>query len=94
MAKDEFVRDEEEIQDVFNSIQRKKDLEPTVCWKGYEFSQPKRIYSVDIPISKFEPLWERFMNWKGSQEDFYFRFVNPYKTNEMFEHLKLIGALN
>ena len=37
-------------------------------------------FEVDIDSGKFfNYLWKRFKKYKGSQQEFYFRHVNPFK---------------
>jgi len=54
-------------------------------WAGYtEVDRNTKLrYSVEIPIEKFEELWEKLQNWKGSQKEFYFKFVNALKIREV-----------
>lgn len=52
-----------------------------VIWKGYPNKDRKR-YKVTLSKEKFEELWKKFKKRKYSQEDFYFRFVNPFKLVE------------
>lgn len=37
-------------------------------WRGYGF--------VSYIDKGFDELWEAFKNWKGSQKEFYMKFVN------------------
>ena len=39
-----------------------------------------KIYSIILTGRKFNELWEEFQKWTGSQEDFYFKFVNPLRN--------------
>lgn len=53
-----------------------------IIWKGYISEIRREKYEVEIPGEKFDELWEKFKQWKGSQEEFYFIFVNPFKLLE------------
>ncbi len=55
-----------------------------IIWKGFRFfkSGMQRIYTVKLSDKKFQILWQRFKNWKGSQQDFYFKFVNPFGLSD------------
>ena len=56
-----------------------------MIWRGYEHPAAGLarfqliIYSIELTAEKAAELWERFKQWEGSQKDFYFRFVNPFK---------------
>jgi REP element-mobilizing transposase RayT len=54
-------------------------MEKTIEWTGYSFMDhnTKKTYSITLSEEKAEDLWRRFREQKGSQQDFYFRFVNP-----------------
>ena len=55
-------------------------------WRGYEEKDPlsriTRKYHMEISEEKFNELWQKFKTWKGSQEDFYFKFVNIHGIKE------------
>lgn len=56
-----------------------------VEWVGYAHRERgvNMIYSVELDDFEFNRLWDKFKSWKGSQEDFYFRHVNPMKIQHM-----------
>lgn len=53
--------------------------EKLITWGGYFPNRYYKTYSVKIPESKFLKLWEKFKNFDGSHEDFYFKYVNREK---------------
>ena len=58
-------------------------------WRGYEekdnVGKIIRKYHIEISEERFNELWQKFKTWKGSQRDFYFKFVNIYKIKEVKE---------
>ena len=57
-------------------------MEQEIIWKGYLDEIRREKYEIEIPEEKFDELWEKFKQWEGSQEEFYFIFVNPFKLLE------------
>jgi len=53
-----------------------------VFWKGYYSYYLKRSYIKEMDDKKFDLLWKKFKEYKGSQRDFYFTYVNPMKLLE------------
>jgi hypothetical protein len=55
-----------------------------VEWVGYAHRERgiNMIYSVELDDYEFQKLWEKFKE-AGSQEDFYFNYVNPTKLQHM-----------
>jgi len=55
-------------------------------WRGYterRKDSPRRTrYSVPVDNEKLEILWKKFKEWKGSQREFYFKFVNKLAIME------------
>lgn len=39
-----------------------------------------KIYSIELTAKRFYELWNRFQEWTGREEEFYFKFVNPLKN--------------
>jgi hypothetical protein len=54
-------------------------------WRGYRHRNRgiEMVYSVQLDDFEFNKLWEKFKNWKGSQEEFYLTEVNPMKLKQM-----------
>ena len=83
MVEDSFERDEEQIKAQLEGIKENVE-EQMIVWKGYGFitSSGKKVQSVSLTPKKAEQLFEGLKEFDGSQRDFYFRYVNPYKLCE------------
>lgn len=53
-----------------------------ITWEGYEFSRGSKnlVYSKHMTYERFRELMTLFRSFHGSQQEFYFRFVNPLRT--------------
>ena len=60
-------------------------MKEEVVWRGYRTRDNNKRFSVTIPRERFQKLWQDFKNWKKTQREFYFKFVNPYKFTEIEE---------
>ena len=64
-------------------------MEKGVVWRGYEHAATgiARMqlvrYSIELSEEKFNELYATLKEWKGSQKDFYFKYVNPFKLCEL-----------
>ncbi len=59
-----------------------------VEWNGYENQRngrDKQIYSIKLTKSKFDLLWKELRKFKGSQEEFYFKHINPMAIKKEIE---------
>ncbi len=83
-----LTQSEAEIKKHFETIQNRFE-EEAIIWKGYTFQdvKNKKAYITLVSKTRFKELWEKFESWKGSQKDFYFRFVNRMKSFETVEKI-------
>lgn len=65
-----------------------------MIWRGYThlatgIARHQLIsYSIEITAKEAAMLWERLKQWKGSQEDFYFKYVNPAQLCKKIKYPK------
>ncbi len=62
-----------------------------IRWEAYEFVKNglKFVYSMPMSEEKLNNLWNEFKKWEGSQEEFYFQYVNPMKFARCLREVKL-----
>ena len=70
----------------------------SVIWRGYQhFTQGfarKQLtsYSIELTAEKAAKLWAKLKEWTGSQQDFYFKYVNPFRIRgELTEPRKRVN---
>jgi hypothetical protein len=65
---------DESISEYFERLSKR-----THFW-NFTRTGENKIYSIELTEGRFNRLWESFQEWTGSQEDFYFKFVNPLRN--------------
>lgn len=64
-------------------------MEKRCVWRGYQHTAAgvarfqEISHSIELTEEKFNELYAAFKEWKGSQKDFYFKYVNPFKLREL-----------
>lgn len=58
-----------------------------MIWSGYRLNKLGRTmcYQIELTEEQFNNLWEKFKEWKGSQKDFYFKYVNTRRKTEVIK---------